>query len=140
MEIVSWLDEVGRPAWIALMILGFIWWWPVGLAVLFFLIATKRLRSMWCSSGGRWHNMEQREPWGVWNKGCGGRRGFRAKPSGNRAFDEYREETLRRLEDEQKEFQEYLERLRQARDKAEFDQFMAERRNRNGGGEPANPV
>ena len=130
MEIVSWLDEVGRPAWIALMILGFIWWWPAGLAVLFFLIATKRLRSMWCNAGGRWHNMEQREPWGVWNKGCGGRGSFRAKPSGNRAFDEYREETLRRLEEEQKEFQEYLERLRQARDKAEFDQFMNERRNR----------
>ncbi|HTW54730.1 MAG TPA: DUF2852 domain-containing protein [Stellaceae bacterium] len=48
--------------------------------------------------------------------------------SGNRAFDEYRTETLRRLEDEQREFMEFLERLRQAKDKAEFDQFMAERR------------
>ena len=51
-------------------------------------------------------------------------------PSGNRAFDDYRSETLRRLEDEQREFVEYLERLRQARDKQEFDQFMAERRRR----------
>jgi len=50
--------------------------------------------------------------------------------SGNRAFDEYRTETLRRLEDEQREFREFLERLRFARDRAEFDQFMAERRNR----------
>ncbi len=48
--------------------------------------------------------------------------------SGNRAFDEYRTETLRRLEDEQREFLEFLERLRHAKDKAEFDQFMAERR------------
>ena len=39
-------------------------------------------------------------------------------------------ETLRRLEDEQREFKEFLERLRFARDKTEFDQFMAERRNR----------
>ena len=32
--------------------------------------------------------------------------------SGNRAFDEYREETLRKLEDEQREFRDFLERLR----------------------------
>lgn len=50
--------------------------------------------------------------------------------SGNSAFDEYRAETLRRLEEEQREFKEFLERLRFARDKNEFDQFMAERRNR----------
>ena len=50
--------------------------------------------------------------------------------SGNRAFDEYRIETLRRLEDEQREFRDFLDRLRMAKDKAEFDQFMAERRNR----------
>ena len=48
--------------------------------------------------------------------------------SGNQAFDDYRAETLRRLEDEQREFQEFLVRLRKARDKQEFDQFMAERR------------
>ena len=49
---------------------------------------------------------------------------------GNRAFDDYRAETLRRLEEEQREFRDFLERLRAAKDKAEFDQFMAERRNR----------
>jgi hypothetical protein len=52
------------------------------------------------------------------------------RSSGNRAFDEYRAETLRRLEDEQRDFREFLDRLRHAKDKAEFDQFMAERRNR----------
>jgi Protein of unknown function (DUF2852) len=50
------------------------------------------------------------------------------RPSGSRAFDEYRVETLRRLEDEQREFHEFLGRLRMAKDKAEFEQFMAERR------------
>ena len=50
--------------------------------------------------------------------------------SGNAAFDEYRTETIKRLEDEQKEFVEYLEKLRQAKDKQEFDQFMADRRGR----------
>ena len=50
----------------------------------------------------------------------------------NRAFDEYREETLRRLEEEQREFHDFLARLRRAKDKAEFDQFMSERRTRTG--------
>ena len=58
---------------------------------------------------------------GPWNAG---------PTSGNRAFDEYRTETLKRLEDEQREFREFLERLRFAKDKTEFDTFMSERRNR----------
>ena len=49
------------------------------------------------------------------------------------SHDEYREETLRRLEEEQREFRDFLDRLRMAKDKAEFDQFMAERRNRSRG-------
>ena len=55
---------------------------------------------------------------------------WRTPTSGNRAFDEYRSETLRRLEEEQREFREFLDRLRFAKDKTEFDAFMAERRNR----------
>ena len=47
--------------------------------------------------------------------------------SGNVAFDEYREETLKRLEEEQHEFKDFLDRLRHAKDKVEFDQFMADR-------------
>ena len=56
-------------------------------------------------------------------------RGF-ARPysSGNKAFDDYREETLKRLEEEEREFRSFLQRLRQAKDKSEFDQFMADRR------------
>jgi hypothetical protein len=57
-----------------------------------------------------------------------------APTSGNRAFDEYRMETLKRLEDEQQEFRSFLDRLRHAKDKAEFDQFMSDRRTR-----PATP-
>lgn len=46
------------------------------------------------------------------------------KSSGNTAFDAYKAETLRRLEDEQGSFEAFLERLRAAKDKSEFDQFM----------------
>ena len=67
-----------------------------------------------------------------------GEGGFWQPPSsGNKAFDDYRAETLRRLEDEQREFQEFLERLRFAKDKSEFDQFMAERRRSSDSSPPA---
>jgi Protein of unknown function (DUF2852) len=59
-------------------------------------------------------------------------KGFTASHTAGRprAFEEYREETLRRLDQEQKEFEAFLGHLRSAKDKAEFDQFMAERRAR----------
>ena len=46
---------------------------------------------------------------------------------GNAAFDAYKSDTLRRLEEEQHNFEAFLERLREAKDKSEFDQFMEER-------------
>ena len=51
------------------------------------------------------------------------------RPSGNAAFDAYKADTLQRLEDEQANFEAFLERLREAKDKAEFDQFMDDRAN-----------
>ena len=56
---------------------------------------------------------------------------FAPSTSGNAAFDEYRAETLKRLEDEQKEFKGFLDQLRVAKDRAEFDAFMNDRRRRN---------
>jgi hypothetical protein len=55
------------------------------------------------------------------------------RPTGNHHFDEYREEALRRLEEEANEFRDFLDRLRAAKDRAEFDEFMRERRNRQAG-------
>jgi hypothetical protein len=121
MPIVAKLDELGKPAWIALMVLAFIVYWPLGLAVLAFVIWSGRM-ACWRGHGmSRWH--EAAAPMrsaGTWWQ----------PSSGNRAFDEYRTETLRRLEEEQREFHDFLARLRMAKDKSEFDQFMAERRNR----------
>ena len=48
--------------------------------------------------------------------------------SGNAAFDEYRQETLHKLADEEREFRDFLERLRLARDRSEFGQFMTDRK------------
>ena len=131
-----------------LMILGFICWWPVGLVILGFLIARKFGGSrqpiyagegpmLGCERGkDRWDRkmarlQEKMERVGArMERVRGGRDWFGPASSGNRAFDDYRAETLKRLEDEQQEFKDFLGRLRFAKDRAEFDQFMAARRER----------
>jgi len=124
-DIAAKLDDIGKPAWIGLMIVGFILFWPVGLGILIYLIWSGRM-----GCGKRFGEMGRAR--GRWYGPSAWRQ---PDSSGNAAFDEYRSETLRRLEDEQKEFLEFLERLRQAKDKAEFDQFMAERGRRSHGPE-----
>ena len=105
----AWLDNKGKGAWIAAMVLGFIFVWPVGLALLLYMIWSKRMFSKSRSMT------------------CGRRRMHTMTSTGNSAFDSYRDEMIRRLEDEQKSFEEFLQRLREAKDKSEFDQFMDER-------------
>ena len=127
------LDDIGKPAWIALTVVSFILFWPLGLVLLGFLIGSGRMACWTHSNGERWQRRMQRMQRRMERMQAAGERwgggGFRAS-SGNRAFDEYRAETLRRLEEEQREFKEFLDRLRHAKDKAEFDEFMAERRRR----------
>jgi hypothetical protein len=122
MTLAAKLDDLGNPAWIALTVVGFIIWWPLGLVALGYLVGSGRM-ARWTGCGARvWQQKSQSDRGGWW--------GVRSSSSGNRAFDEYRAETLRRLEEEQREFKEFLDRLRHAKDKAEFDEFMAERRHR----------
>jgi hypothetical protein len=120
MSLTARLDQVPTPVWVALVIVGFLAWWPLGLAILAYLMWSGK---MGCCGFAFGHAREQtehaRQETGRWSE---------PHASGNRAFDEYRAETLKRLEAEQHEFQEFLVRLRMAKDKAEFDQFMAERR------------
>ncbi len=105
----AWLDEKGKGAWIAAMVLGFIFFWPVGLALLAYMIWSKRMFSTSCSKRSMRHAAQA------------------LRPTGNSAFDSYKADTLARLEQEQQEFESFLERLREAKDKSEFDQFMDER-------------
>ena len=114
------------------------WWIPWGLfgplATLFFVLiciaamfiimrmmhrhdgASVWRGMMWCCGGAHAQTHVAASDRTIWS----------GSPSS--AFDEYRAETLRRLEQEQGEFQEFLDRLRKAKGQAEFDQFMAERR------------
>jgi hypothetical protein len=102
------LDGYGKPAWIAAMAAGFVLVWPVGLAILGYMIWSGRMG--WKCRGGA-----GREGWG------------RGAATGNTAFDAYREATLQRLEDERADFADFLGRLRRAKDQAEFDRFMEEK-------------
>jgi Protein of unknown function (DUF2852) len=138
MNPVMWLDDFGKPAWIALMIVSFILFWPAGLVVLGFLIGSRRMACWTTHPAERWQRrmerMQQRmqERAARWCGPSGPNQTWAYRTagpsSGNRAFDEYRTETLRRLEEEERQFKEFLDRLRHAKDKAEFDQFMAEMR------------
>ena len=131
MGITATLDSYGKPAWITLMVVSFILFWPIGLGILAYLIWSGRM-ACWRHRGAR-HWQERMH--------SGMERWYRAqRSSGNTAFDEYREETPRRLEEEQQEFRDFLDRLRKAKDKAEFDQFMADRRRRDQGPQPEAPV
>ncbi|WP_050527316.1 DUF2852 domain-containing protein [Pseudorhodobacter aquimaris] len=105
-RVESWLDARGKGAWIAAMVLAFIFVWPLGLVILGYMIWSKRMtKPTLCR-----HNRQDR-----WAS------------TGNSAFDAYRDETIRRLENERSAFEAFLKRLRDAKDKQEFDAFMEER-------------
>lgn len=119
-----------RPAWtplnIGLMILGFIVFWPLGLAMLAYII--------W---GDRFHDMFDNAK----EKAKTTKSQFASKgpftptmKTGNAAFDAYRDRELERLNEERKkldeeraEFEAYVQQLRQAKDQEEFDHFMKSR-------------
>jgi hypothetical protein len=126
-----------HPGLIIATILGFMLWWPVGLAFLLFTLGSRRMgcwnHDRWDGRPDRWQNKVERMQWKMERMRDRMERhgfGFGPPSSGNRAFDEYRQDTLRRLEEEQKEFKEFLGRLRHAKDKEEFDAFMAQHRQR----------
>lgn len=114
---------------IAAMVAGFVVFWPLGLLALFLKF----------KNGEMWPGASEKAPWesfsfkapdlGRWSTPSYG-----FSSSGNAAFDAYRRDTLKRLdeerrklEEEQKSFREFVERLRRAKDQEEFDRFMAER-------------
>ncbi len=104
------LDDIPRPVWIVGMILGFVFFWPIGLGVLGYMFWSGKMR---CGNKDSWQSWKTRS-------------GFTGS-TGNRAFDDYRDQTLQRLEEDAREFRSFMERLRQAKDKEEFDHFMSQR-------------
>jgi hypothetical protein len=126
-----------RPAWtpltIALMVIGFIVFWPLGLLMLAYIIWGHRVPELRRHFDGMKQDVRSEFHNRGW--GCGGSRSSGFTASGNVAFDEYRsrelkrlEEERRRLDEERHEFETFMQNLRRARDQEEFDRFMRDRR------------
>jgi hypothetical protein len=124
-----------RPAWtpatIALMVIGFMVFWPLGFAMLAYIIWGDRLEGF--------KRDVNRATDGVF-RGCrrgankAHRWGHETSRTGNVAFDDWREKELARLEEERRkldeamtEFDDYMRELRRAKDQEEFDRFMSSR-------------
>ena len=139
MPMIAKLDELGTGAWIALSIIGFVFWWPVGLALLAFTIGSGRMS---------WWNHRQRSALAGSDGTHAGQDGPHARPHG-----EFRRRMVGRPALERQPCFLMNTRRRDAaparrgaarvqgvppapapglKDKAEFDMFMAERRNRDG--------
>ena len=124
-----------RPAWtpatIAMMVVGFMVFWPLGFAMLAYIIWGDRLDGF--------KRDVNRATDGIF-AGCrrgsdkAARWGHGSARTGNVAFDDWREKELERLNEERNkldemltQFDEYARELRRAKDQDEFDRFMANR-------------
>ena len=133
-----------RPAWtpatIALMVVGFVVFWPLGLAMLAYILWGDRLDGFKRTMNGE-----------GWFKNCSAKRsrhfggGFNS--TGNVAFDDWRSAELARLEEERRkldeardEFDAYVRELRRAKDQDEFDRFMNRRRGRSASNEGSTEI
>jgi hypothetical protein len=124
-----------KPAWspvtIALMVAGFIIFWPLGLLMLGYILWGEKFGGSADRAEG-WINKQK-----AWCNGAKGRHGHHfgyQSQSGNAAFDDYRDEQLKRLDEERRRldeevnnFHEYMRNLRMARDREEFDRYMREK-------------
>jgi len=120
-----------RPGWtpitLGLMVLGFVIFWPLGLAVLAYILWGDRLEGKFnINLATRANGDAKQYRHRYWQGGN----------TGNAAFDEYRkneferlEAERRKLEEERAEFETFLANLRRAKDQEEFDRFMADRAN-----------
>jgi hypothetical protein len=124
-----------RPAWtpatIALMVIGFMVFWPLGLAMLAYIIWGDRLDAF--------KSDVNRATDGFFSSCRKASYRAGAPRTGNVAFDDWREAELKRLDEERArleamrdEFEDYARELRRAKDQEEFDRFMKSRRS----GEP----
>ena len=118
------------PWEVGAMVAGFVVFWPLGLLALFL---------KW-KNGEMWRGAsDSKAPWAGFKApdfaGWKASSGYSFAGSGNAAFDEYKREQLKRLdeerrklEEEQHAFREFVEKVRRAKDQDEFNRFMSERR------------
>src|SRR5258708_13181737 len=91
------LDSPWHPGWIAVTILGFIIWWPIGLALLFFTLGSRKM-GCW-SHQDRWQNKMERMQYkmermrGRMDRRCLPSAGFAPPPIDNLPYTAYPTDT-----------------------------------------------
>jgi hypothetical protein len=129
-----------KPLEIVAIVLGFMFYWPIGVALIGLKIAQRRgysfddaVTAFKDKVGGFSAQNARSAQW----------RPFAS--SGNSAFDEWRKSELERLEEErrkldaaQREFADHLNNLRRAKDREEFERFMNARNSQ--GPSPTGPA
>ena len=117
---------ISRGWEIAGIVLGFVFAWPVAVAYL-----------VWKFAGYPAPEAARAFVENRWGRGFGPAAGWTpgVRSTGNSAFEEYRQGELRRLEEERRRLDEesrafagFVEELKRAKDREEFDAFMAKRR------------
>jgi len=121
---------------IVLMIIGFAVFWPLGLAMLAYIIWGDEIRAKAEDVKGQFRSFSERAPRFRPGEGFG----FQGR-TGNAAFDDYRAQELKRLDEERRrleamraDFENFLAELRRVKDQEEFDRFMREFRSRTDSG------
>lgn len=119
-------DELGELAWLPFLLLAILIAWRSRPAMLAGFAGGGWLparRDGHATAPGNWIMLQAGSAL-AWVQGIRRNGGL---SSGNQSFDAYRNDAFRKLAEEQREFQGFVERLHQARDQSEFDAFMAER-------------
>jgi len=118
------------------MVLGFVVFWPIGLAILGYKVWQRKsgaadLQTVAAEGWDRARSAMSGASAGArpWSRPYGG------FATGNSAFDAWKaaemerlEQERRKLEDAHREFADFLNTVRQAKDREEFERFMNERR------------
>jgi hypothetical protein len=115
----TWCRQRWEPWEIALMVSGFVVFWPAGLAILTWIL---------------WRHSGQPVPRLALLERLRGRPLTGLRPHANSAFEDWKRGELDRLEQERRrlaqaeqDFSDFLDQLKRARDREEFDRFMAAR-------------
>src|SRR5690242_8048915 len=77
---------ISRPIAIAFVVLGFMFWWPVGLALLLYMIGSGRMGCLSRRGRAPFQNWQESGPFSTWKSWASGT----GSSSGNHAFDEYK--------------------------------------------------
>ena len=134
-----------RSLEIGAIVVGFIYWWPLAVAYVAWKIAgypaLSQMREFaqtgsWSFAGNAQSRFAQAFE-AAKDRGMN-RSGFRGG-TGNWAFEEYRRAEIEKLEarrralqEESRAFAEFVEELKRAKDREQFDAFMAKSRGQNG--------